>query len=232
MIDLKNVQFSWPNSTNPVINLSTLSFKQGEHVFIKGASGSGKSTLLNIIGGVLTPQSGRVNVFNHDYAELSATQRDKLRANHVGFIFQQFNLIPYLSMLENVMLPCRFSADRYKKSLQRSGSIESEARYLLNQLYGESTPNFERNVSELSVGQQQRVAAARALMGQPELVIADEPTSSLDFEIREAFMALLFDEVKESNSTLLFVSHDPTLQSQFDRHLDMNAVNNIEVASQ
>lgn len=225
LIELSDIRFCWPQSDQPVIDLQTLEFEQAEHVFIQGASGSGKSTLLNIIGGVLPVQQGTVQVLGNNINQLSAASRDKLRADHIGFIFQQFNLIPYLSILENVVLPCHFSRIRSDRSIKRSGSIESEARYLLSHLYADSDPDFHQRVTDLSVGQQQRVAAARALMGQPELIIADEPTSSLDFDMRQVFMNLLFDEVKSSHSTLLFVSHDPAHQPLFPRCIDMSSIN-------
>ncbi|NNE64063.1 MAG: ABC transporter ATP-binding protein [Gammaproteobacteria bacterium] len=225
LIELTDIRFFWPQSKRPVIDLQQLSFYKTENVFIRGASGSGKSTLLNIIGGVLPVQQGTVRVLGHNISQLSAAARDKLRANHIGFIFQQFNLIPYLSILENVVLPCRFSRIRSDRSIKRSGSVESEARYLLSHLYGDSGPDLNQRATDLSVGQQQRVAAARALMGQPELIIADEPTSSLDIDTRQVFMKLLFEEVKHSNSTLLFVSHDPAHQALFDSCMSMNSIN-------
>lgn len=225
LIELTDINFCWPQSDRPVIDLQKLVFHKAEHVFIQGASGSGKSTLLNIIGGVLPVQRGTVEVLGNNISQLSAAPRDKLRADHIGFIFQQFNLIPYLSILENVVLPCRFSPIRSQKSIKRSGSVESEARYLLSHLYTDSGPDLHQRVTDLSVGQQQRVAAARALMGQPELIIADEPTSSLDFDSRQVFMDLLFNEVKNSDSTLLFVSHDPAHQALFHRCIDMDSIN-------
>jgi putative ABC transport system ATP-binding protein len=225
LIELTDIRFCWPQSDQPVIDLQKLDFHKAEHVFIRGASGSGKSTLLNIIGGVLPVQQGTVQVLGNTISQLSAAPRDKLRADHIGFIFQQFNLIPYLSILENVVLPCHFSSTRLHRSIKRSGSVESEARYLLSHLYTDAGPDLHQRVTDLSVGQQQRVAAARALMGQPELIIADEPTSSLDIESRQVFMNLLFNEVKNSNSTLLFVSHDPAYQGLFHRYIDMDSIN-------
>ena len=225
LIELRDIRFCWPQGVQPVIDLKKLDFQKAEHVFIRGPSGSGKSTLLNIIGGVLPVQQGTVQVLGNPISELNAASRDKLRADHIGFIFQQFNLIPYLSILENVVLPCRFSPIRTDRCIQRSGSVELEARYLLSHLYADSGPDLHQRVTDLSVGQQQRVAAARALMGQPELIIADEPTSSLDFDMRQVFMKLLFDEVKNSHSTLLFVSHDPTHETLFQRCIDMSSIN-------
>jgi len=225
IIGLKEVDFAWHTKANLTIKSGNLSVEEHEHVFIRGASGSGKSTLLNIIGGIVTPQRGQVEIVGQDFCQLKELQRDRLRADHIGFIFQQFNLIPYLSILENVTLPCRFSKLRRANAIERSGSVVEEAVYLLSRLYSKGRLSFNRTTSELSVGQQQRVAAARALIGQPQLIIADEPTSSLDYDAREAFMALLFDEIKLSGSTLLYVSHDPTHQHLFDSVVDMSVIN-------
>ena len=225
IIELKEVDFAWHAKANLTIKSGNLCVEEHEHVFIRGASGSGKSTLLNIIGGIVTPQRGQVEIVGQDFCQLKELQRDRLRADHIGFIFQQFNLIPYLSILENVTLPCRFSKLRRANAIERSGSIVEEAVYLLSRLYSKGRFSFHRTTSELSVGQQQRVAAARALIGQPQLIIADEPTSSLDYDAREAFMTLLFDEIKQSGSTLLYVSHDPTHQHLFDSVVDMSVIN-------
>ncbi|MBT4999069.1 MAG: ABC transporter ATP-binding protein [Oceanospirillaceae bacterium] len=225
LIRLKKVDFAWHAQAKLTIKSGNLCVEEHEHVFIRGASGSGKSTLLNIIGGIVTPQRGQVEIVGHDFCQLQALQRDRVRADHIGFIFQQFNLIPYLSILENVTLPCRFSKLRRDNAIERSGSVIEEAMYLLNRLYTKGQFSFQRTTSELSVGQQQRVAAARALIGQPQLIIADEPTSSLDYDAREAFMDLLFDELKHSGSTLLYVSHDPTHQHLFNRVADMSVIN-------
>tara|TARA_B110000503_G_scaffold23365_2_gene36476 strand:+ start:205 stop:930 length:726 start_codon:yes stop_codon:yes gene_type:complete len=225
IIGLKEVDFAWHAKANLTIKSGNLCVKEHQHVFIRGASGSGKSTLLNIIGGIVTPQRGQVEIVGQDFCQLKELQRDRLRADHIGFIFQQFNLIPYLSILENVTLPCRFSKLRRANAIERSGSVEEEAVYLLSRLYSKGRFSFHRTTSELSVGQQQRVAAARALIGQPQLIIADEPTSSLDYDAREAFMTLLFDEINQSGSTLLYVSHDPTHQHLFDSVVDMSVIN-------
>ena len=220
LICLDGIQFSWPGQV-PVIDTALLEIAPGEHCFIQGPSGSGKSTLLNLVAGVLMPQSGAIRVLEQDLCTLGTARRDRFRADHIGYIFQQFNLIPYLSIIENVMLPCRFSPLRRERARQRSGSVKDEARYLLSHLYEASNIELERSVTRLSVGQQQRVAAARALMGQPELLIADEPTSSLDIDNRHAFMDLLFSEAQQAGTTLLFVSHDPAFKNRFDRHIDM-----------
>jgi putative ABC transport system ATP-binding protein len=136
-----------------------------------------------------------------------------------------FNPIPYLSVVENVTLPCRFSRLRRERALARSGTLEQEALRLLGHLDLADPALVGRAVTTLSVGQQQRVAAARALMGSPEMLIADEPTSALDPDRREAFTRLLFDECRAAGSTLIFVSHDAALEGLFDRTLRLAGLN-------
>lgn len=226
MIELNEIRFSWSGQSELVLQIQALSVADHEKVFIKGPSGSGKTTLLNLIAGVLVPQSGTITVLNTPLKSLSSIRRDRFRSDHMGFIFQLFNLIPYLSVIENVTLPCYFSSRRMQKVLQRSRTHEEEARRLLSELnVGEELVHSP--VTELSVGQQQRVAVARALIGGPEVVIADEPTSSLDTENREAFLKLLFQEVTAFDSTLIFVSHDPSLGQLFDRTLNLPELNRI-----
>ncbi len=198
--------------------------KQGERLFIKGASGSGKSTLLNLLGGVMRPQRGEINVLGKTINTLSGSQRDIFRADHIGFIFQMFNLIPYLSVMENVILPLHFSKRRYHR-IAECGAPRQEASRLLAHLDLDEHVLQHRTVAELSVGQQQRVAAARALIGSPEIVIADEPTSSLDSDRREAFIRLLINECEAAGSTLLFVSHDSNLEGSFDRTVALDRIN-------
>jgi putative ABC transport system ATP-binding protein len=156
---------------------------------------------------------------------MAGSQRDRLRADHIGVIFQLFNLVPYLSVVENVTLPCRFSRRRKDRALRRSSSVEQEAMHWLSALEMSDPEVLGRPVAELSVGQQQRVAAARALIGAPALVIADEPTSALDAELKDNFIALLLAECARQGTTLLFVSHDRSLLPHFDRGIDFIALN-------
>ena len=224
VIELTDIQFSWQKNT-PVLDIPMLEIMPGEKIFIRGPSGSGKTTLLGLLGGVLTPDAGQVSVLGEDISQLSPTQRDRFRAHHVGFIFQMFNLIPYLSLIDNITLPLGFSSQRQMNVKQRGISQEDEARRLLASLNLTDDKTLNRPVTELSIGQQQRVAAARALIGAPGLVIADEPTSALDTDTREAFIKLLFAECEAAGNTLIFVSHDPSLESLFDRTLQLNEVN-------
>jgi putative ABC transport system ATP-binding protein len=230
MIQVNDLCFSW--KTTPVINISNLYIQAGQHLFIEGPSGSGKSTLLSLLAGVLSPNSGEIEVLGQQLTCLSSSQKDSFRADHIGFIFQQFNLIPYLSVVDNITLPCSFSAIRKQKAIMRSADLKSEAVRLLSALGLTSEDIFQRNVNELSVGQQQRVAAARAMLGSPEIIIADEPTSALDSAHRDAFISTLFNECEKENITLIFVSHDSSLKKHFNHHINLGAINNIKQEQQ
>ncbi len=205
----------------PVLDIPVFDVAAGERVFIRGASGSGKTTLLNLLAGVSVAERGTVSVLDTDLAGLSASRRDRFRADHAGFIFQMFNLVPYLSLVENVVLPCHFSARRRA----RAGDMEETARRLLERMGLDPAAAAGRPVAELSVGQQQRVAAARALIGAPELLIADEPTSALDADTRGRFLDLLFAEARAAGTTIVFVSHDAVLADMFDRTVEFARIN-------
>ncbi len=224
VITLSDVQFSWTSGT-PVLDVQELNIFEGEKVFIRGPSGSGKTTLLGLLGGVLTPNSGKVSVMDTTINLLSSSERDHFRAEHIGFIFQMFNLIPYLSVIDNITLPLSFARQRQNRVRDHQRSNEQEAVRLLNHLGLKDPAMLSRNVTELSIGQQQRVAAARALIGKPDIIIADEPTSALDTDTRKAFIKLLFTECEAAGSTLIFVSHDPTLEPLFDRSLPLHTIN-------
>lgn len=223
-IEIDSLEYRWSKEGPLTIDIPLLSILRGEKVFIQGASGSGKSTLLSLVGGVLLPQSGKLSVLGQNISQLSPARRDNFRAEHIGFIFQMFNLLPYLTVIENVLLPCRFSVRRKNNVLSRNISLNAEAERLLAHL-DINDELLHKPVNGLSVGQQQRVAAARALIGSPELIIADEPTSALDADRRMRFLALLQNECTEQNSTLIFVSHDRSLEKQFDRSIHFAEIN-------
>jgi len=223
IIELNNLAFSWPGSPQACLEIEQFSLKRGEKLFISGASGSGKSTLLGLLAGILVPSTGNLSILQTAFGDLTGIARDKFRADHIGYIFQQFNLIPYLSVIENVLLPCHFSKARHA---QIKADPHTQASDLLQQL---RLPKgcLDKPVTQLSIGQQQRVAAARALIGNPELVIADEPTSALDSQSRNAFIQLLMEQCERTGASLLFVSHDEQLQSHFDRHLALSTLNKV-----
>jgi putative ABC transport system ATP-binding protein len=225
VVRLDEVRFRWRRGGPDVLALDAVTIARGERLFIEGPSGSGKSTLLGLLAAVTVPRQGQVRVLGQTLSTLTGPARDRFRADHIGYIFQQFNLIPYLGIVDNVLLPCRFSALRRQRALARSPSLRAEARRLLGHLDLADQALLAEPVTALSVGQQQRVAAARALMGAPELIIADEPTSSLDADRRQAFVRLLFDECAASGATLVFVSHDASLEPLFDRTLRLAEVN-------
>ena len=215
-VSLRSVRFAYPHG-GPVLDLDQLQVGHGERVFLHGPSGSGKTTLLSLISGVLQPQAGSVQVLGHDLEQLSASARDTLRGARMGYIFQGFNLIPYLSAEENIVLPCQLHPSRGKRI--SAPSLAAEANRLARRL--DIHAHLNSPVTRLSVGQQQRVAIVRAVIGRPELLIADEPTSSLDTDRRDAFLDLLLEVTKEAGATLLFVSHDRGLSTHFDRMLSL-----------
>lgn len=213
VIEIKELSFSY-SDIKPVLQIPHLSFLKNETVFLFGPSGSGKTTLLEILAGVITGQKGEVVMLGEQTQNMSSTARDHFRAKHIGYIFQQFNLIPYLSVKENILLPFTFSGKKMNQNLFDQVLSALGLDKLVDQF-----------ASELSVGQQQRVAAARALVIEPEIILADEPTSALDYDHRENFLKILFSLVKEQGSTLIFVSHDRSIQNLFDRQLNLSDIN-------
>jgi len=222
-VSLKDVEFRYRSEHEPTLAISSFQVAQGERVFLQGPSGSGKSTLLSVIAGVLTPQSGTVEVIGQDLGKLGQRGRDHHRAANIGLVFQLFNLIPYLTMRENVALAGEFAAER-----RPADPGHAEVDRLLGQFNLEVERLGRKTVTELSVGEQQRVAAARALYGGPALVIADEPTSALDADTRDQFIVSLLAETERAGSAVLFVSHDQSLARHFDREVHLAAINGRE----
>jgi putative ABC transport system ATP-binding protein len=222
-VDVESLEFGWDSAT--LLRIDRLQVAANERVFLSGPSGSGKSTLLGLIAGVLLPRSGVVRVAGTAVQTLPPGERDRFRGAHIGFIFQMFNLIPYLDVLGNVLLPLRFSGERRT----RLGDVpaKEEAQRLLAALGIAELARSNRSVTRLSMGQQQRVAAVRALIGRPGLLIADEPTSSLDAGARSDFLRLLMAECRAGGSALLFVSHDVSLATLFDRRVALADINHV-----
>ena len=228
VLQVQDLRFGYePGQT--LIDIGSFTIRKGESVFLRGPSGAGKSTLLGLIGGVLTPDAGSISISRQDITDITPGQRDQIRADYLGIIFQQFNLLPYLSVIQNCTLPCRFSAIRKQRAIKMSGTVMAAARTLVTAL-GLSEDHLSRPVGELSVGQQQRVAVARALIGGPDLIIADEPTSALDHDNRDKFIELLNSQRDAFGSSLLFVSHDNTLATHFDRSESLNDLNQGVIA--
>jgi len=217
LLELDAVTYGWPGDDAPVLASVSLAIDAGERVFLAGASGSGKSTLLALIGGLVAPAEGEVRFDGKRVDTLKRAERDRFRADHLGVIFQQFNLLPWLDAIDNVRLGCRFSTVR-----SRRAPADEPGRLL--RAMGLPEAAWSRRADRLSVGQQQRVAAARALIGRPELILADEPTSALDDDRRDDFLDLLFEEADKAGSALLFVSHDRRLADRFDRALSLETL--------
>ena len=221
-IQLTDVRFAYEPRVE-LLHVPSLALAQGERVFIFGPSGSGKTTLLSVMAGVLRATTGSVKVLGQELSWMSNRQRDAFRGTHIGYIFQLFNLIPYLSVLDNILLPCRLHPKRRQRL---AGTLLDEAGlHLATQLGIEDC--LPRNVLQLSVGQQQRVAAARALLGAPPLLLADEPTSALDTDHREQFLELLFQSCQRVGTTLVFVSHDRAISGLFDRSVSLLDINTV-----
>lgn len=196
-----------------VIDVPTFTMDEGQAVALRGESGSGKTTLLHLIAGILRPDSGSIHLDDIDLATLSESQRDQIRAQHIGYIFQTFNLLQGYSALENIEMAMRFggslSRDRAKSLLERVG-LGDRMHYRPRQL---------------SVGQQQRVAVARALANKPKLVLADEPTGNLDFRRAAESLALIREVCQENGTALLLVSHDQKVLDSFETQHDLRDIN-------
>lgn len=224
VLQVDGLRFAWPGSREDCLDIPAFAVAAGDTVFVHGPSGCGKSSLLALAAGVLLPQHGRVLLCGRDWQQLGRAARDHWRVDHVGIVFQQFNLLPYLSVLDNVLLPCRFSAQRQRAAARQGGSARAQAGHWLAAM-GLDASLWSRQPGQLSVGQQQRVAAARALVGMPSLVIADEPTSALDEDRRDAFVDLLLTACADAGSALLFVSHDRRLAPRFQRQVALPELN-------
>jgi putative ABC transport system ATP-binding protein len=223
VIHLSKVRFAWPGRHTFSLTVDNFALPAARRVLLIGPSGSGKSTFLSLLCGIVAPRSGVIDILGTDITKLPASARDGFRAEHSGIIFQMFNLLPYGTVIDNVLLPLSFAPQRRKRATARA-TAEEEAVRLLTLLGLE--PHLARGPSagNLSVGQQQRVAAARALIGSPELIIADEPTSALDRNRQAAFLDLLFEQVVEAGATLIMVSHDETLASRFDQVISLGDI--------
>ena len=221
-IDLANIRFHYPEQPNQnVLNIPSWTLSGGEQVFIHGPSGGGKSTLLSLLSGLLMPCEGQLSILGQRLDQMTSRQRDRFRASHIGYMFQQFNLIPYLNAFDNTLLASHFA------SRKNTPVLRDEIKKLLNTL-NISENDWYKPARNLSIGQQQRVAIARALINKPQLLIADEPTSSLDPFNKDTFMALLMSIVSENRITLVFVSHDLSLSNYFNRIESLSDINRLE----
>ena len=215
-LELKNFYFSYQGPAAFSLQLPYLQLEVGQHLFIRGASGSGKTTLLNLLSGIHPLSRGEIHIQGALFQPQTAARRDLMRARDIGVVFQQLNLISYLSVLDNVLLAAEFAGNSSAATTQR-------AQMLLSAL-GLEAALWSQSAVNLSVGQQQRVAIARALLNEPALLIADEPTSALDADNRDAFIRLMLSEADRCGTTVLFVSHDAGLARYFKWQLRMDAL--------
>ena len=223
VIRMSGVRFVWPGRDAFSLTVDAFSLPAAKRILLIGPSGSGKSTFLSLICGIIAPQMGAIDILGTDITKLAASGRDGFRAEHFGIIFQIFNLLPYGTVIDNVLLPLSFAPMRRKRATTK-GRAEDEAVRLLTCLGLEPHLTRGPSAANLSVGQQQRVAAARALIGSPEIVVADEPTSALDRNRQAAFLDLLFTQVSDAGATLIMVSHDETLAGRFDEVMRLETI--------
>jgi len=223
VVSMSGVRFRWRGPRAFSLAIDSFALRAKERVLLIGPSGAGKSTFLSLLCGIVTPSEGRLEVLGTDMAKLSSSGRDRFRAEHFGIIFQMFNLLPYGSVLDNVLLPLSFAPKRRRRASQ-GGTIESEASRLLASLGLDPKEVEGLSTANLSVGQQQRVAAARALIGAPELIVAAEPTSALDRNRQQAFLDLLFADVAAAGASLIMVSHEEELGKRFDRVVRLDEI--------
>ena len=217
--DLKK-SFTAPDGTrNPVVNVARFSLEAGEQAALQGSSGSGKTTFLNLIAGILQADNGRVRIAGEEMTAASEAGRDILRARHIGYIFQTFNLLQGYTALENVMLGMMFGA----------GADVSRAKELLARVGLKDRMDYRPR--QLSTGQQQRVAVARALANKPQLVLADEPTGNLDARNAGEALDLIRSTCRENGAALLLVSHDREVLAGFEHTVALSELNRIENAA-
>jgi putative ABC transport system ATP-binding protein len=222
LIKLKQVKFSYSSDSNlHTLNLPSWQVHARESVLLIGSSGSGKSTLLNLLSGILSPDSGQVSVAGYALESLTSRQRDTFRATQIGYVAQSFNLIPYLSAIDNIKLTNYFAQNSNEES--NDSGIEP----LLLEL-NITQSQWHKPINRLSIGQQQRIAIARAIVNRPKLLIADEPTSALDQANRDQFMSLLMTTADNHSMTLVFVSHDLSLKRYFHRVDSMSDINTVK----
>lgn len=219
-IRISNLKYTWPGSNSPTLDIPEFSVAEGESVFLRGASGSGKSTLLSLMAGILATPKNSVEILGTDLATLSVRRRDRFRAEHIGIVFQQFNLIPFLTVAANLRLAARFAR-------QQNSRTEEQARDLIQSL--QLHPDIlEKKADRLSAGQQQRVAIARAFINRPEIILADEPTSALDADARDHFVRLLLTIRETTGCAVVFASHDDSLAGFFETRIALADVNQLE----
>lgn len=221
-LKIENIHYAYSAKDKPILSIKSWQLSIGERVFLHGDSGSGKTTLINLLCGIALPNNGRITLFNKDINAMSASKRDAFRAQHIGVVFQKFNLIPYLSVLKNIQLAALFA-----KNTSDNKNIKDLNTRAITLLENLNLPKdiLNKQVMHLSTGQQQRVAIVRALINHPKLLLVDEPTSALDASARDAFMQALIHLCELTNITLIFISHDLALGNYFKKQIEFSTLN-------
>lgn len=212
MIALKDIFFQYPDSDFK-LSIDNLKFEKGGKTAIIGASGFGKTTLLNLIAGIILPEKGNVIINNDEVNKLTDKQRRDFRIQNIGFIFQDFKLIPYLNIMDNIMLPFRIN-----NSIQIKKETVNRVHELVEELG--ISKKLKKYPLKLSQGEKQRVAICRALLNNPSIILADEPTGNLDPENKKKIMDILFSSVDKFNTTLITVTHDHDMLKGFEKIID------------
>jgi ABC-type lipoprotein export system ATPase subunit len=212
MIKVHNLKFNYPDSEFH-LGITEMSVMNSEKIAVIGASGIGKTTLLNLIAGILTPDKGAVNVIDVEVNKLNDAERRNFRINNIGFVFQDFELIDYLNVLDNILHPYRIT-----DTLKLTADVKARAKKLADEMgIADKLKSFPEKLSQ---GEKQRAAICRALLTEPKLILADEATGNLDPENKIRILDLLFGNVEKNNTTLLAVTHDHDLLPKFDRVID------------
>lgn len=212
MIALKDIFFQYPDSDFK-LSIDNLKFEKGGKTAIIGASGFGKTTLLNLIAGIILPEKGNVIINDDEVNKLTDKQRRDFRIQNIGFIFQDFKLIPYLNIMDNIMLPFRIN-----NSIQIKKETVNRVHELVEELG--ISKKLKKYPLKLSQGEKQRVAICRALLNNPSIILADEPTGNLDPENKKKIMDILFSSVDKFNTTLITVTHDHDMLKGFEKIID------------
>ena len=219
MIKLKDLEMKYNDNGQEILALKikNLKLKDQKHIAFVGASGSGKTTLFNMISGMIVPTKGKVEVNDVELTSLKESERDLFRANHIGYIFQDFNLFNEFTVLQNVILPLSFAKAYSKKEM------EEMAKKVLKEVGMEEKLN--QKVKTLSGGEKQRVAIARSIINAPDIILADEPTGNLDFKNGQKIMELLTKLAKEKKATLIVITHNNSQLDMFDEVIDVEKLN-------
>ncbi len=226
MIEIENLRFSWPRSSFS-LQIESLSIGAGEKLAIIGPSGSGKTTLLNLVAGIEIANEGSVNVLETELKRLGDSERRDFRCSNIGFVFQQFELLDYLNVCDNISLP--FSINQTLAAEKPElGSDESILKLAEAMGIGDK---LHRHPQKLSQGEKQRVAICRALVAKPKLILADEPTGNLDPTNKHRTLDLLFDQADKNGQTLIVVTHDMSIVDGFDRTIDFSQYHSSEAVA-